>query len=71
MHNTDYITALDQAHSKSAWSPSNVNDPAYDAINEAFRAATTTEEQQRLTREAVMYWAEQHWTICGTESSKF
>ena len=71
VHNTDYITALDQAHSKSAWSPSNVNDPAYDAINEAFRAATTTEEQQRLTREAVMYWAEQHWTIAGPRVPSF
>ena len=67
----DYITGLDRAYSKNPSNPSNVNDPAYDAILDAFRAATTTEEQQRLAREAVMRIAEQHWTIAGTRPPSF
>ncbi len=70
VHNTDYITGLDSFYS-TGYNPSNVNDPAFDAIMDAFRAATATEEQQRLAREAVMYIAEQHWTIAGPRVPSF
>ena len=70
-HNLDYITGLDQQYSKTGWNSSNVNDPAYDAIYEAFQAATTVEQQQGLAREAVMRIAEQHWTIVGPRVPSF
>ena len=70
VHNTDYITGLDSFYS-TGYNPSNVNDPAFDAIMDAFRAATATEGQQRLAREAVMHIAEQHWTIAGPRVPSF
>ena len=70
VHNTDYITGLDSFYS-TGYNPSNVNDPAFDAIMDAFRAATATEEQQRLAREAVIHIAEQHWTIAGPRVPSF
>ena len=71
VHNTDYLGGLDDSYSKHGFSPSNVNDPAYDVIYEAFQAATTTEEQKRLAREAVMRIAEQHWVIAGPRVPTF
>ena len=38
---------------------------------DAFRAATATEEQQRLVRDAVMRVAEQHWTVAGPRVPSF
>ena len=70
VHNTDYITGLETFYS-TGYNPSNVNDPAYDSIMNAFRAATTTEDQQKLAREAVMRAAEQHWTIAGPRVPSF
>ena len=71
VHNADYITQIDTFYSTNGWNPSNVNDPAFDAIMDAFRAATATDEQQRLAREAVMHIAEQHWTIAGPRVPSF
>ncbi|MDE0022885.1 MAG: ABC transporter substrate-binding protein [Spirochaetaceae bacterium] len=71
VHNADYITAIDVFYSTNGWNPSNVNDPVFDATMDAFRAATATEEQQRLVREAVMRVAEQHWTIAGPRVPSF
>ena len=45
--------------------PSNVQDPVFDAMIDALNAATTYEEERKLTREADMYGIEQHWTIWG------
>ena len=70
VHNTDYITGLNSFYS-TGYNPSNVNDSTYDAILDAFRAATTTEEQQRLAKDAVMRVAEQHWTIAGPRVPSF
>ena len=44
---------------------SGISDPAFDAMYEAAKAATTEEEQMRLIREMDMYYIEQHWTIWG------
>ena len=71
VNNTDYITGLDTFHSTNGWNPSNVNDPNFDAILDAFRAATASEELQRLARDAGMRVAEQHWTIAGPRVPSF
>ena len=47
------------------------DDPVSDANVEAFEAATTVEERQRLSKEAAMYAAEQHWFIWGAKIPRF
>ena len=49
----------------------NINDPVYDAMVDAINAATTLEEAKRLSREADLYWASQHYAIWGTRASFF
>ena len=47
------------------WNWIGLQDPVYDAMVEAAHAATTIEEQQRLVKEADMYYIERHWQIWG------
>ena len=49
----------------------NANDPAYDALHDALKAAATTEEQMRLAKETDMYVVKNHWIIWGLRSPKF
>ena len=56
---------------RDGFSPPNVNDPVYDAMYLAVRDATSVEEQQRLSREASLYIAEQHWNIWGAMVPQF
>ena len=70
VHNTDYITGLDSFYS-TGYNPSNVNDPAFDAIMDAFRAATATEEQQRLATGGSYTHSGAALDHSGTESAKF
>ena len=49
----------------SIYNPSNVSDPAYDAMHEAAGAATTLEEQNRISREMNQYAIEKFWAIWG------
>ena len=57
--------------SGSPHNPSAVKDPDYDAIYDAYYAADTIEEAQRLQKEADMYAEERHWTIWGAEVPKW
>ena len=57
--------------STTPWNSSNVKDPNFDAMLEAWRKADTIEEAQRITRDAYMYAQERHWTIWGGESPVF
>ena len=54
---------LGQNISTSPWNPAGVREPAYDAMYEAAKAATTHEEQQRLVREINTYLEEKHWHL--------
>ena len=56
---------------RDGFSPPNVNDPVYDAMVEAVLAADTIQEQQRLSREASLYVAEQHYNIWGAMVPQF
>ena len=56
---------------RDGFSPPNVNDPVYDAMYLAVRDATAMEEQKRLSREASLYIAEQHWNIWGAMVPQF
>jgi peptide/nickel transport system substrate-binding protein len=59
-------------HPSNAYGPdSNVNDPDYDAMNEAAEAATTIEEQYRLVRELNQYGIEKFWTIWTPNGPQF
>ena len=49
--------------SDANWNIPAVQDPGYDAIVEDLHAASTLEEQMRLSREADTYAVEQHWTL--------
>ncbi len=60
---TSILGHLGQNISTSPWNPAGVREPAYDAMYEAAKAATTHEEQQRLVREANMYLVENHWHL--------
>jgi ABC-type oligopeptide transport system substrate-binding subunit len=40
-----------------------VQDPAFDAMIEAFNTASTEEEAQRIFKEAESYVLKQHWTV--------
>ena len=71
VHNADYITAIDVFYSTNGWNPSNVNDPVFDATMDAFRAATATEEQQRLAQGCSYAGSRAALDHSGTESSKF
>ena len=71
VHNADYITAIDVFYSTNGWNPSNVNDPVFDATMDAFRAATATEEQQRLVAGSSYAHSGAALGHSGTESSKF
>ena len=64
------MKAMSVKHSpdRSVW---NVNDPAYDAMYEAVRDATSAEEQMTLSRETSLYIAEQHWNIWGAMAPQF
>ena len=72
-HNADYpgLIALSQAYSKAGYNESNVSDPVYDEMYEAAVAATTIEEQRRLSREADRYSIEKHWWIGGVRVPSF
>ena len=59
------------SHSDSGWNEACVSDPAYDAMVETYRAATTVGERQRLSKEAHMYGAEQHWYLWGAKIPRF
>ena len=67
IHNADYspLAPIHQTHSTFPGNRPNVNDPVYDAMDEAAAAATTIEEQQRLVNEADMYGIEKHWWVAG------
>ena len=65
------INTLTSVWGKSGYSPSNAQDPAYDALYEAASGATTVEEQQRLIKEADMYQIRQHWHIPGPRVPSF
>ena len=62
------VMSVNHSPDRSVW---NVNDPAYDAMYEAVRDATSDEEQMRLSREASLYIAEQHWNIWGAMAPQF
>ena len=53
--------------SKARWNQSYVKDPDFDALYEAWVRADTLEEAQSLTKEALMYALERHWSIWGGE----
>ena len=59
------VTLLNQMYSEAGWAPSNVNDPAFDKLYEAVKAATTVEEQKKWVREADMMIVEQVWQVFG------
>ena len=68
------INPLEQLNAYySTWwnNKSNVQDPVYDAMADAVRAATTLEEQKRLHREVDMYVIEKHYVIAGPKSPWF
>jgi peptide/nickel transport system substrate-binding protein len=48
-----------------------VNDPGYDAINDAFWAATTRAEATEACREADRYALEKHWEVSAVETVKY
>ena len=50
---------------------SNVKDPVYDAMVDAFLAATTIEEQKRYFREADMHVIKNHYVIAGPRPPMF
>jgi peptide/nickel transport system substrate-binding protein len=60
--------SVNQSPARSVW---NVNDPALDAMYEAVRDAASDEEQMRLSKEASLYIAEQHWNIWGAMAPQF
>ena len=49
----------------------NVDDPTYNAMVKRIEAATTIEEQKRMTVEIDMYMIEQHWLIWGSRVPMF
>ena len=59
------------AHSESAWRPSGLHDPAYDALYKVARDATTVEEQQRAVKEADMWLIKNHIFVWGPTAPKF
>ena len=65
------LGSLGRFLSTSAWNGPLTQDPVYDALYEAAAAATTIEEQQRLSREASMYITTNHWQLWGPRASSF
>ena len=55
----------------AVWGRTGHQDPVMDARAKAAMAASTLEEQQRLTAEADMYMIEQHWYIWGPKVPQF
>ncbi len=51
-----------------SWNPGVVSDPVFDAMADAFLAATSLEEQKRLAKEADMYAIRQQWFIWGSKT---
>ena len=58
-------------YSQATWSPAGPQDPDYDALYEAFAAATTIEEQQRFAKEADMYIMAKHWVLWGPKRPNY
>ncbi len=48
-----------------------MNDPAYDKLVEGAANASTVEEQQRLSREALMFLIENHYYMWGSKAASF
>ena len=61
----DPVYALSRYTSDQGWNTPCVQDPVYDAMYATITAATTIEEQMRLSREADMKVIEQHWQVYG------
>ena len=65
------VGTLRGIHSRDTMHPTGHQDPVMDAKVDAFDAAATPEEQQRLAREADMYLIEQQWYIWGPKVPVF
>ena len=59
------LTSIGVYQKDYTWNGSGNNDPVYEDLLAAALAATTIEEQQRLVKEADMYYIEQHWATWG------
>ena len=57
--------------STSGWNPAGVKDPGYDKLMEGIANASTVEEQQRLSREALMFLIEKHYYMWGSKAATF
>ena len=57
--------------SNNSFKPAQVQDPAFDAMVEALKAATELEEYESRAREASMYLTEQHWSMWGGAAFEF
>ena len=65
------LPIMDWIQSSYTFNPTGHQDAVMDAKAEAAEAATTLEEQQRLVREADMYFIEQQWNIWGPKAPIF
>ncbi len=52
-------------HGNTIWNRGPINDPKYNALYDAMKAATTQEELGKSSKEADLYAVSQHWTLFG------
>ncbi len=59
------LMALELYYGGATWNRGQTNDPQYNTLYEAMKAATTVEELGKYSKEADLYVVAQHWNLWG------